>query len=69
MDMKEHQIELQRKFSEMLKGNTFFHSALKWIVEPVATECFGCQEYKWIHKMIKQANGGKLHQGLLNMVV
>lgn len=35
----------------------------------MATGCFGCQEYKWIQKVIKQANGGKLHQGLLNMVV
>lgn len=45
------------------------HSILKWIVEPVATGCFGCQEYKWVQKLIRQGNGGNLHRGLLNMVV
>lgn len=66
--MREHQIELLRKFSEILKGKYLCHSILKWIVEPVATGCFWCQEYKWIQKLIRQANEGKVHQGLLNMV-
>lgn len=69
MEMREHQRNLQKKIFSNAQRKYLCHSILKWIAEPVAIACFGCQEYKWLPKLIRQGNGGKLHQGLLNMGV
>lgn len=68
MEMREHKKEL-RKTIWNTQRKYLCHLILKWIVEPMSTGCFGCQEYKLIQKLIRQTNRGKLHQGLLNMVV